>query len=135
MTDATDKPDDPLAGVESLAYYCPKCRVVGEEFSGNKFGCPHCGYKKMPRLLPEPAVRKAMVEWLRKFQADAQHDARQAEKNGHREAAFRLGMVGVRIDTLLDREGESRERWEKDKAAQDLCDHERRIEEERGEGE
>ena len=51
----TDKHDDPLAGVEANGF-CSFC-----DMTWRKPGCKH----PKTRLLPEPAVRKVMVEWLR----------------------------------------------------------------------
>ncbi|KKN70783.1 hypothetical protein LCGC14_0427780 [marine sediment metagenome] len=61
-----DKPGDPLAGVEPAHHQCGgEC---GSYLSKMHDACPNCG-SVVERLLPEPAVRKAVVEAIRK-QAD-----------------------------------------------------------------
>jgi len=74
------KTDDPLAGVEANDWFCPICK---KHFLNLPPPATHPGGKlvfnkeerkiddeqcpgKFVRLLPEPAVRKAMVEWWRR---------------------------------------------------------------------
>lgn len=69
----TDKHDDPLAGVETDRHACNSCENTATEPGKNhtfvKDGSAYRHFCKQQkgwtRLLPEPAARKAFVEWLR----------------------------------------------------------------------
>ena len=82
------KTNDPLAGVEVVKYYCmDKC---GTDFVPEP-NCRECG-AIIVRLLPEPAVRLAMVEWLNK---QAQDEWERGDKFSGSES---LAMMADRLE-------------------------------------
>ena len=45
-----------------VAWWCPDCKMADELFTGNKYGCPHCGCKKMSPLFPPSVVAGELKE-------------------------------------------------------------------------
>ena len=63
----TDKPVDPLAGVEAATTRCKLYNHYTQYPPDERSSAAcTCGLGEQERLLPEPAVRAAMVEWIRK---------------------------------------------------------------------
>ena len=95
------KDSDPLAGVEDEARQCSGCGLIANTqlrktetiITWDKCVCDS-GPIKPVRLLPEPAVRKAMVEWLRVESGQALLDNENGLADGLRILADRLEAGG-----------------------------------------
>ena len=102
-----DKPDDPLAGIQEKGWLCPSCEGA-IDWKNSPCYCKR--NDKRTRLLPEPAVRAAMVEWLkkrskRKLQESMNlwNSKKPLDQANKRDKAFALSEAATECDRIADR--------------------------------
>ena len=107
----TDKPDDPLAGGRTPGLWCEICSCFvpnhqKKEHADDK----HDEYEHYRRLLPEHAVRAAMVEWLkerskRKLQESMNlwNSKKPLDQANKRDKAFALSEASTECYRIADR--------------------------------